>query len=114
MRNRTFEPHIHLSGSRPKQPSGMAVLTRINAAFRSVIDWLRAGYPDEAPPTGYSPLLALTGPMSLTPRQTRHIVDELDGTPADTTDIEVAITKVTDRLPTQTQTRAVASALHRN
>jgi hypothetical protein len=77
-----------------------------------VIDWFRAGYPDEAPPTGYSPLLALHGPMALTPRQTRHIVDELHSAPADTTDIKVAITKATDRLPTPTQIRAVTTALH--
>ena len=49
--------------------------------------------------------------MALTPRQIQHIVDELDGAPADTIDIEVAITKATDRLPTQAQTRAVAMAL---
>lgn len=36
----------------------------------------------------------------MTPRQTRLIVDELVGGVADTTDIEVAITKVTDRLLT--------------
>ena len=90
------------------------MLTRISGAFRSVIGWLRSGYPDEAPPTGYLPLIALNGPMALTPRQIQHIVDELDGAPADTIDIEVAITKATDRLPTQTQTRAVAIALHPN
>jgi hypothetical protein len=33
--------------------------------FRSIIDWFRAGYPDEAPSTGYSPLLALNGPIGL-------------------------------------------------
>ena len=90
------------------------MLMRISGAFRSVIGWLRSGYPDEAPPPGYSPLLALLGPMSLTPRQTQHIVDELDGAPPDTTDIEVAITKATDRLPTPTQIRAVVRALRPN
>ncbi|KZS76464.1 hypothetical protein A4G26_21730 [Mycobacterium kansasii] len=87
-------------------------MMRINGAFRSVIGWLRSGYPEEAPPRGYAPLLALNGPMALTPRQTQQVVDELAGAPADTTDIEVAITKATDRLPTQTQIRAVALALH--
>ncbi|MGO9031905.1 DUF3349 domain-containing protein [Mycobacterium sp.] len=87
------------------------MLTRISGALRSVIGWLRSGYPDEAPPTGYSPLIALFGPMALTPRQIQHIVDELDGAPADTTDIKVAITKATDRLPTQAQIRTVAHAL---
>ena len=85
---------------------------RMSGAFRSVIGWLRSGYPDEAPSLGYSPLVALNGPMSLTPRQIQHIVDELDGAQADTTDIGVAITKATHRLPTQMQIRAVALALH--
>jgi hypothetical protein len=93
---------------------GASVLTRISGAFRSVIDWLRAGYPDEAPSTSYSPLLALNGPLALTPRQMRHVVDELRSVSADATDIKVAITKATDRLPTQTQIRAVTTALHPN
>jgi hypothetical protein len=87
-------------------------LSNVGGALRSVIDWFRAGYPDEAPPTGYLPLLALHGPMALTPRQIRRIVDGLDGAPADTTDIKVAITKATGRLPTQTQIRAVTTVLH--
>jgi hypothetical protein len=35
----------------------------------SIINWLRAGYPDDAPRTGYSPLLALNGPISLSDKQ---------------------------------------------
>lgn len=85
---------------------------RISGAFSSVIGWFRSGYPDDAPPTGYSPLLALHGPSALTSRQTRHILAELAEAPADVTDIEVAITKVTDRLPTQSQIRAIALALY--
>jgi hypothetical protein len=85
--------------------------TRIRRGFWSVIGWLRAGYPEEAPATGYSPLLALNGPIALTPRQIEHIVSGLDGGPADITDLEVAITKATDRLPTETQIRAVVRLL---
>jgi hypothetical protein len=115
MHNRTFDPRFHLSGNLPHRPScGTAVATRISGALRSAIDWLRAGYPDEAPPPGYSPLLALNGPLALTPRQTQHIVDEIAGAPADTTDIAVAITKTANRLPSQTQIHAVATVLHRN
>ncbi|HEX9175963.1 MAG TPA: DUF3349 domain-containing protein, partial [Mycobacterium sp.] len=44
------------------------------STFQSVIDWLRAGYPDEGPRTGHSPLLALNGPIALSPRQTEQIV----------------------------------------
>ena len=39
---------------------------RVRKVVTSVVDWLRAGYPEEAPTTGYSPLLALNGPISLT------------------------------------------------
>ena len=85
----------------------------MHTAFTAVIGWLRAGYPDEAPRTGYSPLLALSGPLALTPRQTDDIVGDLHGAATTTTtDIEVAITKVTDRLPSQTQIRAISRALH--
>ena len=48
----------------------------IGHTIRSIIDWLRAGYPDEAPRTGYSPLLALNGPIALSARQTEQIVAE--------------------------------------
>jgi hypothetical protein len=89
-------------------------LTRIPNTFRWVIDWLRAGYPDGAPSTGYSPLLALNGPLALTPGQTGLIIDERRGVASDTTDIEVAITKATDRLPTQTQVRAISQALQQH
>jgi hypothetical protein len=115
MHNRTSKPRSRLSGGLPHPPSrGTAAPRRICGAFQSVIDWLRSGYPDEAPPTGYSPLLALNGPMRLTARQTHQIVDQLAGGPTDITDIGVAITKITDRLPTPTQTRAIATALDPN
>lgn len=60
-----------------------------------IIEWLRAGYPDDAPRTGYSPLLALNGPLSLSARQTAQIVAKLGEGPTDSIDIEVTITKVT-------------------
>ena len=67
---------------------------RVRMVVTSVVDWLRAGYPEEAPTTGYSPLLALNGPISLTERQTERVVRELCDGPASTTQIDVAITKV--------------------
>jgi hypothetical protein len=77
----------------------------------SVVDWLRAGYPDDAPETGYSPLIALNGPLSLSQRQTQHIVEELEDQPADPISIQVAITKATDCLPTEAQFRKVRRSL---
>jgi Protein of unknown function (DUF3349) len=84
---------------------------RRRAPVRSIIDWLRSGYPDEAPRTGYSPLLALNGPIALSARQTQQIVAELGEGPTDSIDIGVTITKATNHLPTQAQTRAVTRAL---
>lgn len=89
-------------------------LARIAGAFGSIIEWLRAGYPDDAPRVGYSPLLALNGPIALTARQTAQIVGELGDGPTDPIDIAVAITKATNRLPTQAQTRTITEALTPN
>ena len=88
------------------------VLERIRIMVGSIIDWLRAGYPDDAPRTGYSPLLALNGPLALSTRQTAHITGQLGDGAADSIDIGVAITNTTNRLPTETQTRTVTHALH--
>jgi hypothetical protein len=88
-----------------------ATESRIGGAFRSMIGWFRAGYPDEAPVTGYSALLALNGPITLTPKQIEQILGSLDGKPARVADIEVAITKATDHLPTAAQVRAVTRVL---
>ena len=71
----------------------------------SLIDWLRAGYPDEAPRTGYSPLIALNGPIALSQKQTQEVVDELGADPSDRTEVGVAITKATGRLPNASQVR---------
>ncbi len=100
MRNRTRAP----------RDTAAAAATLV-AVCRSIIGWVRAGYPDDAPRTGYSPLVALTGPIALTPRQTGHVLAQLHGHPTDTADIEVAITKTTDRLPTNYQVRTVVRAL---
>jgi Protein of unknown function (DUF3349) len=91
-------------------PAKRGALPRLVSAVQSVLGWLRAGYPDDAPRTGHSPLLALNGPLALTPHQTEHVIAELDGG-TDTSDIEVAITKATDRLPTKTQIHAIQQAL---
>jgi hypothetical protein len=40
----------------------------------TIINWLPAGYPDDAPGTGYPPLIALNGPMALSEIQVRHVL----------------------------------------
>ena len=104
-RTRTARPPVLPAAVRRR-----GVVTRIRKGFWSVIGWLRAGYPDEAPATGYSRLLALHGPIALTPRQIDHIIGDL----ADITGIGVAITKTTDRLPTENQIRTAVRLLGKN
>jgi hypothetical protein len=103
----------HTRVQTPRSPAAQrpTVLARVAGGFASIIDWLRAGYPDDAPATGYSPLLALNGPISLSARQTVQIVEDLRGADTDPIDIGVAITKTTHRLPTDAQTRTVTEAL---
>lgn len=88
-------------------------LESVRSGLRTVVDWLRVGYPDEAPAQGHSPLMALNGPIALSPMQTAQVVDELGGRPSDPTDIDVAITKATGRLPRPSQAWKVSRALDR-
>jgi hypothetical protein len=76
-------------------------LIRMRGTLLKTIEWLRAGYPDNAPRTGYSPLIALQGPASLTDHQIRRITNAVTDHPGDPTktDIEATILEVTDRLP---------------
>jgi hypothetical protein len=93
-------------------------------AIRSTIRWLqglviealhslRAGYPHAAPPPGHSALVALTGPQSLTKHQVAQVVQRLTAHPdgPTTTDIKVAIVKVTDQLPNPNQVTQIRRSL---
>jgi hypothetical protein len=84
---------------------------RSRAVVRPFIDWLRAGYSDEAPRTGHSPLIALNGPVALSDKQVQKVVGELGIERSDTTDIGVAISRATGCLPNVSQIRQVAGAL---
>lgn len=79
--------------------------------LRAVRDWFRAGYPNEAPALGYSPLMALAGPPSLTPKQTQQVIEHLVDHPADPVEVAVAITGVTGRLPHPGQRRTIEQLL---
>ena len=113
MFNRSRTPHLHsVTPVGEKRQLPRRILGRCNTLVLSFVDWLRAGYPEEAPSTGYSPLIALQGPIALTPKQKELVLDQICCHPADTTDIEVAITKATDRLPNPAQVRSVTRAVH--
>ena len=114
MGNRIFTTQLpDVPGADRLRSAKHDVLKRVRYVINAIVDWLRAGYPDEAPRTGHSPLLALNGPLALTAAQKYRIAKNLVGQPVDTTTIDVAITKVTNRLPTPAQTRAVSRTLHR-
>ncbi|WP_235916608.1 DUF3349 domain-containing protein [Antrihabitans cavernicola] len=79
----------------------------------NIIGWLRAGYPDGVPEGDYVPLLAL-----LTRRLSDEEVDQVTAEliaqgdlPVDKTDIQVLITKITNELPTETDTDRVRKHL---
>lgn len=113
MRNRIVTTELPgVLGVDHRSSTKHAVVEGVRCAFTAAIEWLRAGYPEEAPRTGHSPLLALYGPLALTPAQQRRIVKDLAQHPTDTTDIEVAITKATNRLPTPTQIHAIVKVMH--
>ena len=67
----------------------------------SIVDWLRAGYPEGVPPQDFPPLLALLS-RRLTSGEVAAVAAELASRPGeqvDHDDIGVLITKITDELP---------------
>jgi hypothetical protein len=71
----------------------------VNRFLNSVVNWLRAGYPEGVPPTDYFPLLALLR-RRLSDDEVKTVTGDLlrrDG--FDNIDIGVAITQLTDELP---------------
>ena len=105
------QPRAGLSRDFSKQAAKWA---RIASGFTACIRWLRAGYPPDAPATGYSPIVALCGRASLTQRQVQRILTELDnplGKPPTDVDIKIAITKVSHNLPSQADLHRVRTQL---
>ncbi|ASF11252.1 hypothetical protein NBRGN_036_00330 [Nocardia brasiliensis NBRC 14402] len=81
--------------------------------LNAIIDWLRAGYPDGVPESDYIPLLALLR-RRLSEDEVRQIAAELAGSgdlPADKTDIQVLITKVTNEMPSEADVARVQTRL---
>lgn len=67
----------------------------------SIVEWLRAGYPDGVPEQDYVPLFALLS-RRLSEEEVDQVADRLveDGDlPIDKTDIAVLITKITNEMP---------------
>lgn len=72
----------------------------MNRFLTAIVNWLRAGYPDGVPPTDYFPVLALLS-RRLSTDEVKAVAQELmrQGE-IDHIDIGVAITQLTDNLPT--------------
>ena len=78
-----------------------------------IVAFLRAGYPEGVPTNDYIPLLALLR-RRLSDDEVLAVANELvsDGnTPVDGTDVRVAITKLTDEMPSPEDTDRVKQRL---
>ena len=78
----------------------------------SVIDWLRAGYPEGVPDVDYVPLFALLG-SQLTDADINAIADELaaTGDPATARGIRDAIARASDEKPLDVDVARVRARL---
>ncbi len=85
----------------------------VTTVVTSILDWLRAGYPQGVPPTDYFPLLALLH-RGLSPEEVRSVAEELARAEhlADTDDdIGRLITEVTNAPPSEQDLSRVRARL---
>ncbi|GAB5904106.1 hypothetical protein BKG83_06015 [Mycobacteroides chelonae] len=103
--------HLLASAPHEGQPSHRHWLRRAAGAAAA---WVRGGYDQDAPRLGFSPLIALNGPVSLTGGQLDQVVRNFrtcGNTHPDPVDVRVAICTVTGTLPSPSQVAAVLHAL---
>ncbi len=83
----------------------------MNRFLSAIVSWLRAGYPEGVPPTDYMPVLALLT-RRLTADEAKVVAAELmDRRDFDRIDIGVAITRITDELPSPSDIERVRQRL---
>ena len=83
----------------------------MNRFLTSIIEWLRAGYPEGIPPTDYFPVLALLT-RRLSNDEVKVVAREVMHRPGfDDTDIAVLITRITDQLPSPEDIERVRARL---
>ena len=85
-----------------ESPAGQRAESR-PAFLRSVLGWLRDGYPQGVPDQDYVPLLALLR-RRLSDEETQWVASEIvtsGQAPVDRADIGVMVTKVTNELPSE-------------
>lgn len=83
----------------------------MNRFLTAIVSWLRAGYPEGMPPTDYMPVLALLT-RRLTTEEIRVVAAEvIKRGNFDHIDIGVAITQITDDLPSPADVERVRQRL---
>ena len=83
----------------------------MNRFLTSVVNWLRAGYPEGIPPTDYFPVLALLT-RRLSNDEVKEVARELmTRGDFDHVDIGVLITQMTDELPSPADVERVRERL---
>jgi hypothetical protein len=86
----------------------------VNRFLTSIVEWLRAGYPEGIPPTDTFALLALLT-RRLGNDEVKAVASELiQRGDFDDVDIGVAISKVTDELPSEEDVERVRTRLAAN
>ncbi|MGB6516465.1 MAG: DUF3349 domain-containing protein [Mycobacterium sp.] len=83
----------------------------MNRFLTTIVDWLRAGYPEGIPPTDYFPVLALLT-RRLSNDEVKAVAHELmQKGDFDDVDIAVLITQITDELPSPADVERVRERL---
>lgn len=83
----------------------------MNRFLNAIVSWLRAGYPEGVPPHDYLPVLALLS-RRLTSDEVKAVASELrQRGDVDQVDIGVAITQITDELPSSDDIERVRKRL---
>jgi Protein of unknown function (DUF3349) len=83
----------------------------VNSFLTSIVNWLRAGYPEGIPPTDYFPVLALLS-RRLSNDEVKTVARELiQQADIDDVDIGVLITQLTDQLPSPDDIERVRTRL---
>jgi hypothetical protein len=83
----------------------------VNRFLTSIIEWLRAGYPEGIPPTDYFPVLALLT-RRLSNDEVKVVAREvMQHGDFDDVDIGVLISQITDQLPSPEDIERVRARL---
>jgi len=83
----------------------------VNRFLDAIVSWLRTGYPEGVPPHDYLPVLALLS-RRLTTDEVKAVASELiQRGDFDQVDIGVAITQITDELPSSDDVERVRERL---